>query len=181
MTDLAEFERATRDKMAWDSRAKMIASQFGSVDKLHWRKAFASDIDLFARLVKDILKLDQAQPGRPGPRPALDYEEGVSRLRQYMGQDYALDPFPEALRVLGDGRSIRSLARKTGLSKNHIHRLLTGDISPDAYAMSTIAESFGKHPSYFLEWRTMWIASAIVDRLTSQPESSISMYRKLKD
>lgn len=178
---LAPFEQATKDKVAWDRRAALILSQFDSVEKLRWRKAFESDIDLFARLVKDILKLDQAQPGRPGPRPALDYKEGVARLKQYMGQDYALDPFPESLKNLANGRSIRAVARKSGLSKNHIHRLLTGELEPDAYAMSRIAEAFGKHPSYFPEWRDFWITNALVHRLRDHPESSIALYRRFKD
>ena len=181
MSDLSAFEQATKEKAPWDRRAAMISAQFNSVDQLSWRKAFQTDIDLFGRLVKDILKLDQAQPGRPGPRPALDYEQGVARLRQYMGQDYSLDGFRDSLKHLANGRSIRSLARKTGLSKNHIHRLMTGEMQPDAYAMRQIADAFGKHPSYFLEWRSMWIACAIVDRVTLNPEASIALYRKMRD
>lgn len=179
-TDLGSFEQATKDKVAWDRRAAMILDQFSSVDKLRWRKAFESDIDLFARLVKDILKLDQAQPGRPGPRPALDYKQGVARLRQYLGQDYAMDEFPVALKGLANGRSIRSVARKTGLSKNHIHRLLTGELAADAYAMSEIAAAFDKHPSFFLEWRAMWIANALVHHVVDHPEASIALYRRFR-
>lgn len=179
--ELRVFEDATRDRMPWDRRAQMILTQFNAVDKLSWRKAFGTDIDLFGRLVKDILKLDQAQPGRPGPRPALDYEQGVARLKQYMGTDYAVEQFRDAFRYLANGRSIRALARKTGLSKNHVHRLTTGEIEPDAYAMTQIAKAFDKSPSYFVEWRAMWVANAIVNRLADHPESSIALYRKLKD
>jgi transcriptional regulator with XRE-family HTH domain len=179
--ELTVFQDATRDRIPWDRRAQMILSQFDSVEKLAWRKAFGADIDLFGRLVKDVLKLDQAQPGRPGPRPALDYGQGVARLKQYMGSDYAIEPFRDAFKHLADGRSIRALARKTGLSKNHVHRLTTGEIEPDAYAMTQIAKAFGKNASYFAEWRAMWIANAIVGRLIDNPESSISLYRKMKD
>lgn len=180
MSGLSGFEQATKEDLPWDKRAAMITSQFSSVENLKWRKAFESDIDLFARLVKDILKLDQAQPGRPGPRPALDYEQGVARLRQYMGQDYSLDVFPRTLKDLANGSSIRAIARKTGLSKNHVHRLMTGDLEPDAYAMSCVADAYGKHPSYFVEYRALWVANAIVNRLADNPESSIALYRKLK-
>lgn len=179
--DLAVFEQATKEKVSWDRRARVILSQFDSVEKLAWKKAFSSDIDLFARLVRDILKLDQTQPGRPGPRPALDLDQGISRLRQYMGEDYAVVSFPEAFKDLAAGRSIRSLARKCDLSKNHVHRLMTGEMAPDAYAMTQVAKAFGKHPSFFSEWRSMWIANAIVNRLDAQPESSMVLYRKLKD
>lgn len=178
--DLTSFEAASEEKLTWDKRAQMILSQFGAVEGLVWNKAFQTDVDLFARLVKDILKLDQAQPGRPGPRPALDYEQGVTRLKQYMGEDYALEAFPEALKYLSNGRSIRAVARRADLSKNHVHRLLTGEVAPDAYAMKQIAEAFGKHPSYFLEWRAMWVANAIVEQMIKQPETSIAVFQKFR-
>lgn len=179
--ELSRFENATQDRIPWEKRAQIILNQFDSVSKLSWRKAFRSDIDLFGRLVKDVLKLDQAQPGRPGPRPALDYDQGVARLRQYMGTDYAVEPFRDAYRHLANGRSIRAMARKTGLSKNHVHRLTTGELEPDAYALREIAKAFDKSPSYFAEWRAMWVANAIVDRLVDNPEASIAIYRRLKD
>jgi transcriptional regulator with XRE-family HTH domain len=179
--DLVVFEEMTKGKVSWDKRAKLITTQFDSVEKLSWKKAFAADIDLFARLVRDILKLEQAQPGRPGPRPALDLHDGVTRLRQYMGEDYAVVPFPEAIREMAGKRSIRSLARKVDLSKNHVHRLLTGEMQPDAYSMAQIAKAFGKHPSFFMEYRNAWIAAAVVSRLEDNPESSISLFRKFKD
>jgi DNA-binding phage protein len=178
--DLQAFVETEQNPVPWDRRARLIVRQFGSVEQLAWRKAFRTDLDLYARTIKDILKLDQAPPGRPGPRPALDYDQGIARLSQYMGEDYSLEPFKYAFRSLAGQRSIRSLARKVDLSKTQVHRLLEGDLEPGSYEMSQIAKAFGKHPSFFVEWRAMWITNALVQRLIDNPEASIVLYGKLK-
>lgn len=180
--DLAAFADMNQRNRRWDSkRVSLIKEQFPATAHLDWKRAFDQDMDLFARLLRDILKLDQAQPGRPGPRPALDYETGVQRLRQYMGEDYSVLPFGEAFKILSAGRSIRNLAAKTGLDRNQVHRLLTGQIDPDVYSMTQVAKSFNKHASYFLEYRTLVITNAILGRLEYSPETTIGMYRKLQE
>lgn len=179
--DLSIFDEANATKAPWDKRAALIRERFPSTERLDWKDAFDKDLDLFARVVRDILKIDQAQPGRPGPRPSLDYGQGTHRLRQYMGQDYALLPFPEALRVLTGDLSIRKIAQKTGLDRNLIHRLFRGTIQPDAYEMTQIARAYDKHPSYFLEYRVLFITSAVADRIEGVPEASINLYRKMID
>jgi transcriptional regulator with XRE-family HTH domain len=177
--DLSVFTEANKKKMSWDERAALIKEQFPSTEKLNWVRAFDNDLDLFARIIRDILKLDQAQPGRPGPRPSLDYGQATHRLRQFMGQDYAMLPFPEALRVLTGGLSIRKIAAKTGLERNLVYRLLTGKVEPDVYAMTQIARAYDKHPSYFLEYQQLVIISSILRRLEDVPEATTSLYRKL--
>jgi transcriptional regulator with XRE-family HTH domain len=177
--DLSMFEEANKKKIPWDKRAVMIKERFPSTGKLNWNVAFDRDLDLFARIVRDILKLDQAQPGRPGPRPSLDYGQATHRLRQFMGQDYAMLPFPEALKALTGGLSIRKLSEKTGLERNLVHQLLRGEREPDVYAMTQIAKAYEKHPSYFMEYRILFITSAIVGRIEDVPEATINLYRKM--
>lgn len=178
--DLSEFTELTASGgTSWEKRSAKIRERFPSTAHLDWKKAFDNDIDLFGRILRDVLKVDQSQPGRPGPRPALDYKQGVARLRQLMGQDYTCLPFHEAFKILSDGRSIRHLAVKTGLDRNMVYKLLRGDHAPDVYAMSQVAKSFDKHPSFFLEYRIMYIAAALMERMEWAPESTIGTYRKL--
>lgn len=177
--DFSEFHELTRQKAAWDVRAAKIRERFPSITQLNWNAAFARDIDLFARVVRDILKLEQAQPGRPGPRPSLDVKDATRRLQQFFGRDYTIEPFPEAFRVLAKDRSIRHLAAKTGLNRNTIHRLLAGSQEPDAFEMDQVANAFGKHASYFLEYRILYIAGAMLARLEWSPETTVGLYREL--
>ncbi len=175
--DATPYERL--GKVSWEIRAKMIKAQFPSVENLNWDRALERDMDLFGRIMRDILKLEQAAPGRPGPRPSLDMAAAKRRMNQLLGNDYTLLPFKEAFRVLAGTRSTRHLASMTGLNRNTVQRLLKGDIEPDGFEMAVIAETFGKHPSYFAEWRILYIANAIVTRLEWSPDTAVDIYRKM--
>lgn len=177
--DFTEFHELTRERAPWDVRATRIRQRFPSVHELDWNGAFTRDLDLFARVLRDILKLEQAQPGRPGPRPSLDVKDATRRMQQFLGRDYSIEPFPEAFRILGADRSIRHLAAKTGLNRNTIYRFLAGVQVPDAFEMEQVAGAFGKHPSYFLEYRILYIISALVSRLEWSPETTVGLYREL--
>lgn len=166
-------------KVAWEQRSAQIRERFDSVDNLNWSSALERDMDLFGRIIRDILKLEQAVPGRPGPRPSLDINDAIRRMQQFFGHDFTLLPFVEAFNVLANGRSGRQMARVVDLNRNTIQRLLAGEIEPDGYHMRMVAEGFGKHPSYFLEWRLLYITAAIVRRLEWNPEATVGMFRRL--
>jgi DNA-binding phage protein len=175
--DVTPYERL--GKVSWEVRAKKIKEQFPSVANLNWNRALEKDMDLFGRVLRDILKLEQAAPGRPGPRPSLDMAAATLRLNQLMGNDFTMLPFNEAFAVLANGRSVRHVASKTGMNRNRVYKLLKGDDEPDGFEMAVIAETFGKHPSYFAEWRILYIVNAFVVRLEYSPDTAIDIYRKL--
>src|SRR5258707_136563 len=75
--DLTEF--AEYRKVAWEARAEKIVGRFPTVETVDWEIALERDIDLYARVIRDILKWEQAVPGRPGPRPALDTNSAIRR------------------------------------------------------------------------------------------------------
>lgn len=166
-------------KVAWEQRSNAISKRFESVDKLEWSGALERDMELFGRVIRDILKLEQAVPGRPGPRPSLDINDAIRRMQQLLGHDFTLLSFLEAFKILARGKSIRQLARIIDLDRNTIQRLLAEDMEPDGYHLRMIAEGFGKHPSYFLEWRILYITAAIVRRLEWNPEATVGMFRRL--
>lgn len=163
----------------WEQRAEAIRERYPSVDNLDWEQALEHDIDLFGRILRDVLKLEQAVPGRPGPRPSLDIYAATRRMQQLLGKDFSLQPFPEAFRTLAGERSTRHLAAKTGLNRNTIQRLLAGSIEPDGFMLRTCAEAFDKHASYFLEWRILYITQALTRRLEWSPEASVGLFQRL--
>lgn len=175
--DLDEFVKL--GKVPWEKRAALIKERFPTVSSFDWNTALDRDINLFGQLLRDILKLEQAVPGRPGPRPSLDVTEATKRMRQILGDDFTIEPFPKALKALAGPLSIRALANHTKLNKDCIHRLLKGETEPDGYLMRMCAQAFGKHPSYFLEWRILYITQTIVSRLEWSPETTIGMYTQL--
>lgn len=164
-------------KIPWETRYERLIAEIPSVQEPRWRSRL-QNLELLGRIVRDILKLEQAPPGRPGPRPALNVEVAEERLQQFRGMDYTLKPFHEAIRDLIGKTSARGFGNRTGLGRNRIQRLLAGD-EPTAYDLRIIAETCGKHPSYFLEWRRLYILGAIFRRLEWAPETTIALFEKL--
>lgn len=167
-------------RIPWSRRLATIHSQFPSTKNLDWAEAFRRDHELWVRIMSDIIKADQAEPGRDGPKPrAVDVDRGMATIRQMMGQDYSLLPFCEAFTVLARGYSLSHLARKTAISRSKVHRLLRGDDTPTAEEMEQTARSFGKHPSYFAEYRAAYITAMVHERMEDNPETSIAIYRRM--
>lgn len=173
-------EKETGKKVPWKERYELILKEFPSVEAVQWERAFR-DIDLWGRVIKDILRVDQSAETRtgPGPRPVLDEEHSRDRLRQLMGEDFSYAPFRETFQWLAANRSLRHLATKIGISYVMIHRLLTGERQPDLWQMEQIAKAFNKEPSYFVEYRTSYILGALASQLDKSPETSVDLYKKL--
>lgn len=167
-------------KMSKSERQKLVREKFPSVDNLNWENAFHNDLDLFARIMRDIIKLDQREPGKSGPRPNnMDYDRGIASFKQLMGQDYAMVPFPEAFAFIGRDFSLTQIARKSSLSRSRTHRLMQGKDQPSQEDMKLIAAGFGKHPSYFVEYRRAFIVEQLMNKLLDAPEVTVSYYRKI--
>lgn len=166
-------------KDAWHQRAKEIYARFPEVQDLDWNAALNRDEELFARVLRDMLKLEQAIPGRSGPRPSLDEDAARGRLERILGRDFTVEPFRAAFKKLVKDDSIRDTAKLTGLNRNVVYRLHNGEMEADGYHMQAIAEAYGKHASYFLEWRVLYICKSMISRLEWNPEATITTYREL--
>lgn len=180
--DLSAFIEANEQpgkKMSWEERVAMIQRQFPSVLTLDWKRAFDRDLDLFAWIMQDVLKADAAEPGRSGPKPGINYRDGLSRFRRMVGEDYSMLPFDEAFTILAGERSLSALAAKTGVSRSRIRLLLRGEIQPSSKQMEKIAKGFGKSPGYFTEYRRGVVVAAIWERLTAVPEASVKYWHEI--
>lgn len=174
------FDEATKLKIPWDDRVRLIGKVFPSTENLDWYKVFKQDPALLGTIINDIIKASQASPRRPGKRASVDAPTTMRELTTLAGDDYSLEEFPKAFAALMGGRSIRHTAARTGLDRNTVYRLLHGKMPPNAYLMEAIAKAFGKDPSFFAEYREAWIVSCIAFQLQRIPESSITFYRKMR-
>lgn len=177
--NLDDFHELTARKVPWDERVQVIKKRFPSIDRLNWDKAFKADPTLFGRVVNDILKVDAAQPGKPGKRPAIEPKDAEQRLRSLMGEDYTSLPFTDAFNLMVGHRSIRHVAAKTGLNRNVIFDLKQGG-RPSVNTMEKVAKAYGKKPDFFAEYRLSYITAVLYQRLDSNPESTINLYRKVR-
>lgn len=175
--DLSIFD----EKMSWSDRHDLIRETFPSVEKLDWHAIFRNDPAVMGRIVNDVLKILQAEPGRPGKRPALDSNKAQGQLARMRGEDYSMLPFREALEILKGERSIRSISSSVGMPKTTIHRFLDGTQEPTVGQLVQIAQGMRKHPSYFLEYRIAFVQKAIADAFRKSPESSVVQFEKLME
>lgn len=182
--DLSAFDddnshwRTLKKRVPWDDRLKLIEHEFPGALKADFN-VILRDNDVFARVLKDILKVDQIEPGRAGPRPNLDYDRGMQTWREMTGQDFSERPFTEAFKLLTRNDSFAVVARKAHISKPRVHRLWHGLIPPTVEDLRYIAAAYGKKPAFFAEYRSEFIIAAVAARLSSETEMTIALYRKL--
>lgn len=184
--DLSAFaELGPADPTTEEHRMVLLRQRFPSAASLRWKVAFDNDIELLGRILRDILKLERATPGRHGPRPGLDRVRDMPALDRLRGLDptrhpYSLLPFRDAFSLLIEGRSIRSAANKLGLTPSRIYRLKEGlGAPPTMQEMEDIASRMGHHPSFFTEYRAWAIREAVEEALGRQPDVSIAVYERL--
>lgn len=178
MTKRPQFE-ALKGKIPWTKRLDLIHKEFPSTLQLDWAAALSRDVELYGRILRDILKVDQAPHGRSGPRPVLDKGVALERLKQLRRDDYSEFEFRDAFEILAAGMSHRSLEARTGLNRNMVQKLLAGHREPDIQLMEQIAKAFKKDPSYFIEYRTAYVVGALCQKMSASPEMSIDLYNRL--
>lgn len=143
-----------------------------------WVQYLDDNPDVLHRLLADIY---EATYGAEAP-PTLD---DLWKLMSAQPR-YASTPFGEALIDALGGRSLRWLATQTGVSQPVLSRLINGDrpvvnikdIRGSTYRLERIAAALRVHPSYFAEWRRMWIMTLLDSAFTAQPTLSIGVYRR---
>lgn len=173
-----EMQQRKGRRLSWEERLEAIYDFFPGAKSPDWNLVL-SDMDTLGEILRDILRLEQAEPGKSGPRPAPDLRTGMRTLRKWQGEDHTIERFPAAFRVLARGYSLTHLSRKVGLSRSQTNRLLKGECDPTPHEMAAVARAFGKEPSYFLEFRSSLILAALGAKLEQVPEATIGLYRRV--
>jgi transcriptional regulator with XRE-family HTH domain len=164
-------------KQSWDKRYQSIKKSYPLIDDPDWNNAISDD-DTFIKVLGDILKSER-KISTPGKRPSLNKSDGIEKLNRILERDYSDSEFCIAFKNLVGQRSVRAINAKTGLSKSHVQRLLTGADDPSIETMEKIATAFRKHPSYFLEYRSFKVLQSINDFLIKNPETATTWYKKV--
>lgn len=196
MTDLKVFQsdnkvsQLSKKRVNWTARLAMIKHHFPTVGDVDWSNALR-DNEIFARVVRDILKAQQHlslsddEQSVAGRKPNIELEEGMIGWRELMGRSYSEYPFTQSFRLLttdrstGKQHSLTMIARKTGISRSRVHRLINGQEIPDLRDMEMIAAGYKRKPSFFTEYRTAVIIGYLAERLEVDPDIGISLYETL--
>lgn len=93
---------------------------------------------------------------------------------------YSMDPFPEAMIKLLNGRSHRQFAPKVPVHQTTMSRLMAGSLTPDLRMLERIALAAKVHPSFFVEYRAMFVGQLLTRIFISRPNMGVAAYREVK-
>lgn len=166
--------------MTWSSALERHPYGSASIEPDFWETFLAENPQVLHRLLADIYS---ATYGTEKPPSVHDLWELMSVPQ------FSTKPFGEAVFEVMGTRSIRWLARQVGMAHEPTRRLLIGarpivmvnDVPGSMKRLEAFARALSVHPSYFVEWRRLWIMSLIDVAFTSQPSLSIGVFRRYAD
>ena len=167
--------------MTWETVAREHELMPKTGDQDWWRQFLAQRPDVMYRLLADLYQASATARGKdPTKVPTVD------ELRELVTQQYSNDPFPEALQTLLAGRSVRWLAAQMKIHHSLLTRMIRGerdivavtDPEGSMLRLEEIARILRVHPSYFVEWRRLWIMSLLDGAFAAQPNLSIGVWKK---
>lgn len=172
----ADFERAKALYPSTQMDDKAWMEFFDSPAGEHALGRILGDIYDFVKAVEE----REAGIHRVGRRPRRDGSlEDV--YKTVFPTPYTMDPFVTAMETLLAGRSQRAFAPKVPMSQTDLSRLLRGVMAPDITLLERIAAAAKVHPSYFVEWRAMYVSSMVERALMARPNIGVRAYRTLRD
>jgi len=142
-----------------------------------WAKYLDENPDVLHRLLADVY---QATYGAEHPPSLDDLWDLMSSPR------FSAAPFGEAVMELLGGRSITWLAQQSGMAQPALSRLINGqrpivirnDPKTSMQRIEAVARALRVHPSYFEEWRRLWIMSLLDSAFAGRPSLSIGVFRR---
>lgn len=148
-----------------------------TTDPRYWEGVLEARPDVLHRLLADV---HRSTYGAQRP-PTLD------DLWAAVGEPvFSNDPFPEAFRAALGSRSMAQIATYASIHRATLKRYVdedrsivsTHDPEGSMRRIEVIARALGVHPSYFSEWRRLWVMSLIDVAFAGRPDLSVGIYRR---
>lgn len=148
-----------------------------SDDPDFWETYLAEHPDVLHRLLADVY---QATYGSAKP-PTLDDLWAIMATPRFTTEEFG----NAVIDLLAD-RSVRWLASQVGIAHQQLSRYLSGqrpivsihDTRGSMRRIESVAKALKVHPSYFVEWRRLWIMSLLDSAFTAQPGLSVGIFRR---
>lgn len=109
----------------------------------------------------------------PGRKP-LTNSQRAHVMDALAWDDFSEEPFIPTFKALKGLNSLKGL----GIDGEELSALLDGTTSPSIEHMQEIARFFRRHPSYFLEYRIMFIINSLNDFLEHNPSVASTWFVK---
>lgn len=130
----------------------------------------------------DVVKTEEERERgevRMGRRPRRRPTSWDEVWQTIMPDPFSMDPFPDAMVKLLNGRSQRQFARKVPCHQATLSRLISGQLEPDLPMLESIAMAAGVAPAYFLEWRAKYLGELITRACLMRPNISVTVLKRV--
>jgi transcriptional regulator with XRE-family HTH domain len=164
-----------------------VTAQTGSAQ--FWIDFFDERPGVLHQLLGDLYLITKAhqQADRRGGRRSRNINGNLDELWGMLTPKFAVVPFDEALTDLMGEVSLRQFAKRIPMSHVQLLRLLRGDsvvVRPkdpqgSMQLLEAIARAGGVHPSYFQEWRELFVYNALHSMFERSPNLSIKVMKQL--
>jgi hypothetical protein len=172
-----------------DFRAHAMFPTTKMTDADGWVPFFDGRPDALHTLIGDIYRIVKAhEPAvrKTGRRPR-SINGNMQELWEMISPRFSQEPFAEAVKELMGTTSLRAFAAKIPMAHYSLTRLMTGERAivkvNDPKGSMALLESIAKagkvHPSYFCEWRELYVWSVLQEVLTAKPNLSISLVKQI--
>ncbi len=169
-------------------------TQYPEIDKLgadDWVEFFQDRPDVLTRLLGEIYIITKTQesPHKKSGRRTRYINGNLDELWNMIAPRYSVDPFAEAVRELMGRQSLRAFAAKIPMHHHSLARLMRGErqiVNPhdpisSMGTLEQIARAGNVHPAFFSEWRTLYVAQAVVSAMQNNPNLSIGIVGQLAE
>lgn len=166
----------------WENAKALYPSVKHGVEE--WVDFFDERPDVLHAILGDIYvvtKFDDAKregKGRDGRR-VMPKDANLADLWDMITPKYSMDPFAIAFKELQGDRSLRAMSFKTGIDHRELSRMLLGKQILTLYVLDTIATKLRVNPSFFLEWRIMYVQQTLGEIMQAKPNLSIGVVKRL--
>ena len=179
-TNSADWERA---KEMYPSTTKLTESD--------WVNFFTERPDAMHAILGDIFVITKAHEStvkKSGRRPK-HINGSMDELWDMITPQYSNEPFGVSVKALIGEQSIRAFSAKIPMHYWSLIRLMRGerqivnpnDINSSMQTLELIARAGKVHPSYFMEYRTLYIMRVFDEVFASRPQFTIGLMKKLTE
>lgn len=165
--------------MTWQNLLRTHPLAARADDAQFWDEFLAQNPDVLNRLLADVYRVTY---GADKP-PSLEALWALMETPEFTGT-----PFAEATTELLErrGRTARWLALQTGTSHTTLNRYLRGerpivsvhDAPGSMRRIESVAKALRVHPSYFSEWRRLWVMTLMDSAFEAHPDLSAEVFKR---
>lgn len=168
----------------WDNARRQFPSVKMGTEE--WAGFFDQRPDVMLAILGDIYRETKAQEARDGGRATIGRRPrhingNMQELHDMITPRYSVEPFAVAVKELIGDRSLRAFAAKVPMNHHTLTRLMRGELPLEKWRLEAIAKAGKVAPSFFAEWRVMYVAEALEAAFLARPNLSIKATRTIQE